>query len=142
VHRPEGQPLLGEGHLDRPRPALLDVVADCRARLGVEHQHDPPEPGRHRVAGQQVDDRFAAGADRRGAIDKANPAAKNTPGSPIYGMPIINSDEAANIVFLRRSVRPGFAGIDSELHFYEKAPLLLGNAKDTLCKLVVAVKDV
>jgi NAD(P) transhydrogenase subunit beta len=57
-------------------------------------------------------------------------------------MPIISSDEAANIVFLRRSVRPGFAGIDSELHFYEKAPLLLGNAKDTLCKLVVAVKDV
>ena len=45
-------------------------------------------------------------------------------------------------MFLRRSVRPGFAGIDSELHFYEKAPLLLGNAKDTLCKLVVAVKDV
>jgi NAD(P) transhydrogenase subunit beta len=75
-----------------------------------------------------------------GANDTVNPAAKDTPGSPIYGMPIINADEAANIVFLKRSMRPGFAGIDNELLFDEKTTLLFGDAKDTLAKLVAAVK--
>jgi NAD(P) transhydrogenase subunit beta len=76
-----------------------------------------------------------------GAHDTVNPAAKNTPGSPIYGMPIINADEAANIVFLKRSMRPGFAGIDNELLFDDKTTLLFGDAKDTLTKLVAAVKN-
>ncbi len=76
-----------------------------------------------------------------GANDTVNPAAKNTPGSPIYGMPIINADEAENIVFLKRSMRPGFAGIDNELLFDSKTTLLFGDAKDTLAKLVAAVKD-
>jgi H+-translocating NAD(P) transhydrogenase subunit beta len=76
-----------------------------------------------------------------GANDTVNPAAKNTPGSPIYGMPIINADEAENIVFLKRSMRPGFAGIDNDLLFDEKTTLLFGDAKDTLAKLVAAVKD-
>jgi NAD(P) transhydrogenase subunit beta len=75
-----------------------------------------------------------------GANDTVNPAAKNSAGSPIYGMPIINADEAANIVFLKRSMRPGFAGIDNELLFDEKTTLLFGDAKDTLTKLVAAVK--
>ena len=52
-----------------------------------------------------------------GANDVVNPAAKNSPGSPIYGMPILAVDEARNIVFLKRSMRPGFAGIDNELLF-------------------------
>jgi H+-translocating NAD(P) transhydrogenase subunit beta len=76
-----------------------------------------------------------------GANDTVNPAAKNTPGSPIYGMPIINADEAENIVFLKRSMRPGFAGIDNDLLFDDKTTLLFGDAKDTLAKLVAAVKD-
>ncbi len=76
-----------------------------------------------------------------GANDTVNPAAKNTVGSPIYGMPIINADEAENIVFLKRSMRPGFAGIDNELLFDPKTTLLFGDAKDTLTKLVAAVKD-
>ncbi len=76
-----------------------------------------------------------------GANDTVNPAAKNTPGSPIYGMPIINADDAATIVFLKRSMRPGFAGIDNELLFDEKTTMLFGDAKDTLAKLVAAVKD-
>jgi H+-translocating NAD(P) transhydrogenase subunit beta len=76
-----------------------------------------------------------------GANDTVNPAAKNTVGSPIYGMPIINADEAENIVFLKRSMRPGFAGIDNELLFDEKTTLLFGDAKDTLTKLVAAVKS-
>jgi NAD(P) transhydrogenase subunit beta len=76
-----------------------------------------------------------------GANDTVNPAAKNTVGSPIYGMPIINADEAENIVFLKRSMRPGFAGIDNDLLFDEKTTLLFGDAKDTLTKLVAAVKS-
>ena len=76
-----------------------------------------------------------------GANDTVNPAAKTTPGSPIYGMPIINADDAAQVVFLKRSMRPGFAGIDNDLLFDEKTTLLFGDAKDTLGKLVKAVED-
>jgi NAD(P) transhydrogenase subunit beta len=76
-----------------------------------------------------------------GANDTVNPAAKTTPGSPIYGMPIINADEAQNIIFLKRSMRPGFAGIDNELLYDPKTTLLFGDAKDTLQKLVAAVAD-
>jgi len=75
-----------------------------------------------------------------GANDTVNPAAINTPGSPIYGMPIIRADQAKNIVFLKRSMRPGFAGIDNELLFDPKTTMLFGDAKDTLTKLVSAVK--
>jgi NAD(P) transhydrogenase subunit beta len=75
-----------------------------------------------------------------GANDTVNPAAKNTAGSPIYGMPIINADQAVNIVFLKRSMRPGFAGIDNELLYDPKTTMLFGDAKDSLAKLVAAVK--
>ena len=75
-----------------------------------------------------------------GANDTVNPAAKNTPGSPIFGMPIINADQATNIVFLKRSMRPGFAGIDNELLYDPKTTMLFGDAKDSLSKLVAAVK--
>ena len=74
-----------------------------------------------------------------GANDTVNPAANDTPGSPIYGMPIIHADQAAHVVFLKRSMRPGFAGIDNELLFDDKTVLLFGDAKDTLQKLVAAV---
>jgi H+-translocating NAD(P) transhydrogenase subunit beta len=76
-----------------------------------------------------------------GANDTVNPAAKTSPGSPIYGMPIINADEATNVVFLKRSMRPGFAGIDNDLLYNAKTVLLFGDAKDTLTKLVGAVKS-
>ena len=75
-----------------------------------------------------------------GANDVVNPAAKNSPGSPIYGMPILAVDEAKNIVFLKRSMRPGFAGIDNELLFDAKTTMLFGDAKDSLSKLVAAIK--
>jgi len=75
-----------------------------------------------------------------GANDVVNPAAKNSPGSPIYGMPILAVDEARNIVFLKRSMRPGFAGIDNELLFDPKTTLLFGDAKDSLTKVIAAVK--
>ncbi|MGP0032336.1 MAG: NAD(P)(+) transhydrogenase (Re/Si-specific) subunit beta [Acidimicrobiales bacterium] len=76
-----------------------------------------------------------------GANDTVNPAARTTPGSPIYGMPTIHADEAEHIIFLKRSMRPGFAGIDNELLYDPKTTLLFGDAKDTLSKLVAAVAD-
>jgi NAD(P) transhydrogenase subunit beta len=75
-----------------------------------------------------------------GANDVVNPAAKTSPGAPIYGMPILNADEARQIVFMKRSMRPGFAGIENELLFDEKTSLLFGDAKDSMGKLLNAVK--
>ncbi len=75
-----------------------------------------------------------------GANDVVNPAAKTSPGAPIYGMPILNADEAQQVIFLKRSMRPGFAGIENELLFDPRTTLLFGDAKDTLGKLLSAVK--
>ncbi len=77
-----------------------------------------------------------------GANDTVNPAAQNTPGSPIYGMPIVHVDQAGSVVFLKRSMRPGFAGIDNELLYDPKTTMLFGDAKDSLTKLVTAVETV
>jgi H+-translocating NAD(P) transhydrogenase subunit beta len=75
-----------------------------------------------------------------GANDVVNPAAKTTPGAPIYGMPILNADEARQVIFMKRSMRPGFAGIENELLFDERTSLLFGDAKDSMSKLLNAVK--
>jgi NAD(P) transhydrogenase subunit beta len=75
-----------------------------------------------------------------GANDVVNPAARDSAGSPIYGMPILNVDEATNVVFMKRSMRPGFAGIDNALLYNPKTTLFFGDAKDSLSKLVAAVK--
>ncbi|MHB1906538.1 MAG: NAD(P)(+) transhydrogenase (Re/Si-specific) subunit beta [Acidimicrobiales bacterium] len=75
-----------------------------------------------------------------GANDTVNPAATDDPGSPIYGMPIIHADAAENVIFMKRSMRPGFAGIDNELLYNPKTTLVFGDAKDTLTKIVAAVK--
>jgi NAD(P) transhydrogenase subunit beta len=77
-----------------------------------------------------------------GANDVVNPAARTSPGSPIYGMPILNVDQAKNIVFLKRSMRPGFAGIDNDLLYDPKTIMFFGDAKDSLTKLVNGVKAV
>ena len=75
-----------------------------------------------------------------GANDVVNPAAKTTPGAPIYGMPILDVDEARQVVFLKRSMRPGFAGIENELLFDPRTTLLFGDAKDSLSKLLASLK--
>jgi H+-translocating NAD(P) transhydrogenase subunit beta len=75
-----------------------------------------------------------------GANDTVNPAATDDKNSPIYGMPIIHADLAENVVFLKRSMRPGFAGIENELLYNPKTTLVFGDAKDTLTKMVAAVK--
>ena len=75
-----------------------------------------------------------------GANDVVNPAAKTTPGSPIYGMPILAVSDARQVVFLKRSMRPGFAGIENELLSEPQTSVLFGDAKDSLSKVLAAVK--
>ena len=75
-----------------------------------------------------------------GANDVVNPAAKTSAGSPIYGMPILEVGQAGQVVFLKRSMRPGFAGIENELLYDPKTALLFGDAKDSLTKVLGAVK--
>ena len=75
-----------------------------------------------------------------GANDVVNPAARSK-GTPISGMPILNVDQAQSVVFLKRSMRPGFAGIDNELLYDPKTQLLFGDAKDSLGKVVTALKS-
>ncbi len=75
-----------------------------------------------------------------GANDVVNPSARSSPESPIYGMPILNADQAHNVVFLKRSMRPGFAGIDNDLLYDPRTIMLFGDAKESLTKLVAAVK--
>jgi NAD(P) transhydrogenase subunit beta len=77
-----------------------------------------------------------------GANDVTNPAARNDQSSPIYGMPILNVDHAQNVVVLKRSMNPGFAGIDNPLFVDPKTVMLFGDAKSSVEKLVAAVKQV
>jgi H+-translocating NAD(P) transhydrogenase subunit beta len=76
-----------------------------------------------------------------GANDVTNPAARSDPGSPIYGMPILDVDKAASVVVLKRSMNPGFAGIDNELYLDPKTTMLFGDAKESVLKLITAVKS-
>jgi NAD(P) transhydrogenase subunit beta len=75
-----------------------------------------------------------------GANDVVNPAARNDPSSPIHGMPILNADQAKSIIVMKRSMNPGFAGIENELFYDPKCALLFGDAKASLTKLVNAIK--
>ncbi len=75
-----------------------------------------------------------------GANDVTNPAARDDPSSPIYGMPILNVDQSQSIVVLKRSMKSGFAGIENKLFNDPKTSMLFGDAKDSLSKLVSAVK--
>jgi NAD(P) transhydrogenase subunit beta len=75
-----------------------------------------------------------------GANDVTNPAARSDPSSPIYGMPILDVDKAASIIVVKRSMRPGYAGIDNLLYADPKTAMLFGDAKDVLTQLIAAVK--
>jgi NAD(P) transhydrogenase subunit beta len=75
-----------------------------------------------------------------GANDVVNPAARNEPGSPIYGMPILNVDQAKQVIVSKRSMATGFAGIDNPLFVDPKTAMLFGDAKESVLKLVAGVK--
>ena len=77
-----------------------------------------------------------------GANDVVNPDARNNTGSPIYGMPILNVDESQQVVVLKRSMSPGFAGIDNPLFVNPKTVMLFGDAKESVDKLTASVKAV
>ena len=76
-----------------------------------------------------------------GANDVTNPAARNNKSSPLYGMPILEVDRARSIIVLKRSMRPGFAGVDNDLYYDPKCMMLFGDAKESLNKLFAALKS-
>jgi NAD(P) transhydrogenase subunit beta len=75
-----------------------------------------------------------------GANDVVNPAARSDASSPIYGMPILNADQTKQIIVLKRSMNPGFAGIENELFYNDKTRMLFGDARDSVSKLLQEVK--
>jgi len=75
-----------------------------------------------------------------GANDVVNPAARHDKSSPIYGMPILDVDKAQTVFVLKRSLNPGFAGIDNELFYKDNTIMIFGDAKDTVSKLVAELK--
>jgi NAD(P) transhydrogenase subunit beta len=76
-----------------------------------------------------------------GANDVTNPAARSDKSSPLYGMPILEVDRAKSIIVLKRSMRPGFAGVDNDLYYNPKCMMLFGDAKESLNKLFAALKS-
>jgi NAD(P) transhydrogenase subunit beta len=76
-----------------------------------------------------------------GANDVTNPAARTSPDSPIYGMPILEVDRARQVIVLKRSMKPGFAGIDNDLYLSPTTSMLFGDAKASLTRLVAEVSQ-
>ena len=77
-----------------------------------------------------------------GANDVVNPAAKNDPSSPIFGMPILEVELAKHVILNKRSMKPGYAGIENQLFFQPKTSMLFGDAKQVIQKLVTEIKAI
>jgi len=76
-----------------------------------------------------------------GANDVVNPDARDNPQSPIYGMPILEVDRAKHTIVIKRSMNPGFAGLDNALFYEDKTMMLFGSAKEKVSELVASVKE-
>jgi len=76
-----------------------------------------------------------------GANDVVNPAAKHDPKSPIYGMPILDVEHAKHVLVLKRTMNPGFAGIENQLFYMPQTSILFGDAKASLQKLITEVRQ-
>jgi NAD(P) transhydrogenase subunit beta len=77
-----------------------------------------------------------------GANDVTNPAAKNTPSSPIYGMPILEVADSRSVIVIKRSMNPGFAGIENELYFDPKTAMLFGDAKSAVSEITAELANI
>jgi NAD(P) transhydrogenase subunit beta len=75
-----------------------------------------------------------------GANDVTNPAARSDPSSPIYGMPILNVDQAKSVIVLKRSMSTGFAGVENELYFSPQTTMLFGDAKSSVAEITEELK--
>jgi H+-translocating NAD(P) transhydrogenase subunit beta len=75
-----------------------------------------------------------------GANDVTNPAARSNPASPIFGMPILNVDQARSVIVLKRSMGAGFAGVDNDLYFDPKTSMLFGDAKASVAEITAELK--
>ena len=76
-----------------------------------------------------------------GANDVVNPAAKLDKTSPIYGMPILDVEKSKSIVVLKRSMNPGFAGLDNDIFYNDKTIMLFGDAKDSIDSVTKSIKE-
>jgi len=77
-----------------------------------------------------------------GANDVTNPAAKNTPSSPIYGMPILEVSDSHSVIVIKRSMNPGFAGIENELYYDPKTTMLFGDAKAAVSEVAAELAQI
>jgi H+-translocating NAD(P) transhydrogenase subunit beta len=77
-----------------------------------------------------------------GANDVVNPAARTDPSSPIFGMPILNVDQAKSIIVLKRSMAAGYSGVENELFYHERCAMLFGDAKTSVQTLIGDIKEV
>ena len=77
-----------------------------------------------------------------GANDVTNPAAKNTPSSPIYGMPILEVSDSRSVIVIKRSMNPGFAGIENELYYEPETEMLFGDAKTAVSEITAELGDI
>jgi NAD(P) transhydrogenase subunit beta len=113
-------------------PGHMNVLL-AEANVPYEHLHEMEEVN---PAFPETDIVLVVGAN-----DVTNPAAKQNKSSPLYGMPILEVDRARSIIVLKRSMRPGFAGVDNDLYYNEKCMMLFGDAKASITKLIGEMKS-